>query len=149
MKRMMLLAIFVLCGTAQAFDSPQALQNGFLDAMRAHNVDAMAACYTADATSFGLGVMVGTGPDAVRADWNEFFKSYKLTGVELTDNHRETSGDLSVAWGLFSITATPVGGGEPVVMSGRYTDASKNFDGKWLYVVDHASMPLPPPPPKQ
>jgi uncharacterized protein (TIGR02246 family) len=122
------------------------LQNGFLDAMRANNADGMAACYTADATSFGLGAMVGIGPDAVRADWNEFFKTYTLTAVELTDTHRETSGDLSVAWGQFTITATPVAGGEPVIMAGRYTDAARNIDGKWLYVVDHASMPLPPPP---
>lgn len=149
MKHMMLLAIFALCGSAQAFDSPQALQNGFLDAMRANNADGMAACYTVDATNFGLGAMVGTGPDAVRADWNEFFKNYTLTGVELSDQHMEISGDLAVGWGLFTITATPVGGGEPVVMAGRYTDASKNIDGNWLYVVDHASMPLPPPPPKQ
>jgi ketosteroid isomerase-like protein len=145
MKRMMLLVIVALCNTAQAFDSPQALQDGFLKAMRAQNADDMAACYTVEATNFGLGTMVGTGPDAVKADWVEFFKNYTLTAVELTDMHRETSGDLSVAWGLFTITATPVGGGEPEVMSGRYTDASRNIDGKWRYVMDHASMPLPPP----
>jgi len=146
MKRMMLLAIVVLCSTAQAFDSSQALQEGFLDAMRANDADAMAACYTADATNFGLATMVGTGPDAVRADWSEFFKNYTVMSVELRDKHVEISGDLATAWGLFTLTASPVGGGEPVVMEGRYTDVSKNFDGKWLYVADHASMPLPPPP---
>ncbi len=145
MKQVMLLAIFVLCSNAHAFDSPEALQDGFLKAMRANNADDMAACYTVEATNFGLSAMVGTGPDAVRADWIEFFKNYTLTSVEITDKHRETSGDLSVAWGLFTITATPVGGGEPMVMAGRYTDASRNFDGNWLYVVDHASVPLPPP----
>jgi len=146
MKRIMLLAIVVLCGSAQAFDSPQALQDGFLDAMRAGDVDGMAACYAADATNFGLDTMVGTGPDAVRADWSKFFKNFTVTAVTLSDKHREISGDLSSAWGLFTLTATPVGGGEPMVMSGRYTDVSKNFNGKWLYVADHASVPLPPPP---
>jgi len=146
MKRIMLLAIVVLCGSAQAFDSPQALQDGFLDAMRAGDVDGMAACYAADATNFGLDTMVGTGPDAVRADWSKFFKNFTVTAVTLSDKHREISGDLSAAWGMFSLTATPIGGGEPMVMEGRYTDVSKNFDGNWLYVADHASVPLPPPP---
>lgn len=145
MKCLMLLAIFVLCSTAQAFDSPKALQDGFLDAMRANNAAGMAACYTADATNFGLATMVGTGPEAVRADWSEFFKSYTVMSVELKDKHVEISGDLATAWGLFTLTASPVGGGERVVMEGRYTDVSRNFDGNWLYVADHASMPLPPP----
>ena len=61
MKHLMLLAMFVLCGTAWAFDSAQALQDGFLKAMRANNPDDMAACYTADATSFGLGAMRTAG----------------------------------------------------------------------------------------
>lgn len=146
MKRLMLLAIFVLCSTtAQAFDSPQSLQDGFLEAMQANDADRMAACYTVDATSFGLDAMVGIGPDAVRADWSEFFKNYTVMSVELSNKHLEISGDLAAAWGMFTITTAPVGGGEPVVMSGRYTDVSKSFDGNWLYVADHASMALPPP----
>jgi ketosteroid isomerase-like protein len=55
----------------------------------------------------------------------------------------EVSGDLAAAWGLFTITAVPVGGGEAVIFKGRYMDVAKNFDGSWLYVADHASMPMP------
>ena len=36
--------------------------------------------------------------------------------------------------------------GEPLQMEGRYTDAKAERDGKWVYLVDHASVPIPPPP---
>ena len=149
MNRIMLLAIVALCNTAQAFDSPQALQDGFMGAFRANDAEGMAACYTADATNYPPEAMSGTGPDAVRASWGEFFKQYRVMGVELSNKHMEVSGDLAAAWGLFTITAEPVGGGEPVVMAGRYTDVSRNIGGSWLYVADHASMPLPAPAPEK
>ena len=28
---------------------------------------------------------------------------------------------------------------------GRYTDVKAQRDGKWVYIIDHASVPLPPP----
>ena len=35
----------------------------------------------------------------------------------------------------------------PQIIEGRYTDVKRMHDGKWVYVMDHASVPLPPPPP--
>jgi hypothetical protein len=32
-------------------------------------------------------------------------------------------------------------------MEGRYTAVGKKIGGKWYYVADHASAPLPPPAP--
>jgi hypothetical protein len=31
-------------------------------------------------------------------------------------------------------------------MEGRYTSVAVRKNGKWMYVVDHASVPMPPPP---
>jgi hypothetical protein len=39
--------------------------------------------------------------------------------------------------------AEPAEGGDVVEMKGRYMDVARNMDGTWLYVADHASMPLP------
>ena len=117
-----------------------------MNALRANDADGLAACYTSDATNFAVDSMIGTGPDAVRESWGGFFAAFKVLDATLSEMHEEVSGDMAAAWGLFSITAQPVEGGEPVVMNGRYMDVSKNFDGKWLYVADHASLPLPPPP---
>ena len=52
---------------------------------------------------------------------------------------------MAVAWGLFTIMAEPAEGGDAVEMKGRYMDVARSMDGTWLYVVDHASMPLPAP----
>ncbi len=143
MKLLTLILILVTSPAAYAFDSPKALQDGFMAALRANDVEGLAACYTADATNFAIGSMSGTGPESVRASWGGFFEAFVVTAAELTDEHTEVSGDLAAAWGLFTITTVPVGGGEAVVFKGRYMDVSKNFDGNWLYVADHASVPVP------
>jgi ketosteroid isomerase-like protein len=43
------------------------------------------------------------------------------------------------------LTVVPKAGGEAIPTS-RATVVVKKIGGKWLYVVDHASVPLPPPP---
>lgn len=52
------------------------------------------------------------------------------------------SGDLAAAWGLFTVIARPAEGGELVTLVGRYMDVARPIDGRWLYIADHASMPL-------
>ena len=126
-----------------ANDSPQALQEAFMTAMRANDVDGLAACYTADATNFPLDSMSGIGPESVRASWGGFFGAFRIIDANLSDDQLIVLGDTAIAWGLFNITAVPVEGGEPVDMQGRYTDVAKNIDGTWLYVMDHASVPSP------
>jgi ketosteroid isomerase-like protein len=140
-----MLVIVALCNSAHAFESPQALQDAFMAAMRANDSNGLAACYTADATNYPPDLMSGTGPESVRASWGEFFRQYRVLSAETSDGRMEISGDLAAAWGLFTLTVEPVAGGEPVVMKGRYMDVARNFDGNWLYVADHASMPLPAP----
>jgi len=31
-------------------------------------------------------------------------------------------------------------------MAARYTDVARKINGQWLYIADHASVPLAPPP---
>ncbi len=143
MKPLVLCLTLALCHSALAFESPQALQDAFMAAMRANDVDGMAACYTADATTFAPDTMMAVGPDGVRASWGGLFKNFHITRAELTERHMEISGDLAVAWGLYTMTAEPLAGGEAMEMKGRYMDAARKIDGEWLYIADHASMPLP------
>ncbi len=126
-----------------ANDSPAALQATFMAALSANDANGMAACYTEDATNFPVDSLAGVGPDSVRTSWTRFFDTYRVTAARLSDEHMEVLGDTAVAWGLFTIMAEPVAGGEPVEMQGRYMDVSRNFDGQWLYIADHASMPVP------
>ncbi|MCH8228311.1 MAG: DUF4440 domain-containing protein [Proteobacteria bacterium] len=143
MKLLLLILFLAISPVADAFDSPQALQDGFMAALRANDIEGLAVCYTADATNFAIDSMSGTGPESVRASWGGFFQAFTVTAAELSDEHLEVSGDLAAAWGLFTITAVPAGGGDAVVIKGRYMDVAKNFDGNWLYIADHASVPVP------
>lgn len=125
-------------------DSPQALQDAFMQALRANDAAGLAACYAEDAVNFPVGALVEHGPAAVQASWEGFFAGMSVGEARLEQDHLEVHGDTAVAWGLFVIIAEPVAGGEPVELRGRYMDVARNFDGRWLYVADHASLPLPP-----
>jgi len=137
-----LLALFSL--PVAGNDSPEALQDAFVQAMETNDADGLAACYTDDAVSYAVDVMVGVGPDFVRESWNAFFAAYTIKKAGLSDTHMENFGDTAVAWGLFSMLVEPVAGGEAFEMHGRFMDVAKMVDGSWLYIADHASMPLPP-----
>jgi len=143
MKLFVLLMLLPVWGLALANDSPKALQDAFMTALRANDIDGMAACYTKDATNFPVDSLVGVGPESVHKSWGAFFQTYQVIAAELSAEHMEVLGDTAVAWGLFAIMAEPVGGGEPVEMQGRYMDVSRNIDGRWLYIADHASVPAP------
>lgn len=143
MKLLTIIMFLTISPFATAFDSPQALQDGFMAALRANDIEGLVMCYTDDATNFAIDSMSGTGPESVRASWGGFFEEFTVTSAALSDEHSEVSGNLAAAWGLFTITAEPAGGGDAVVIKGRYMDVAKNFDGSWLYVADHASVPVP------
>jgi len=143
MRRYVPLMLLAVWSAVLANDSPQALQETFMKALRANDADGLAVCYTEDATNFPVDSLAGVGPDSVRASWSGFFETYRVTDARLSEQHLEELGDTAVAWGLFTIVAEPAGGGEPVEMVGRYMDVAKRIDRQWLYVADHASMPLP------
>lgn len=141
----LLACIACLATSSFANESPQALQDAFMAALRANNAAGLAECYTSEAVNFPVDSLVGTGPASVVESWGGFFAAYKVVAATLADTHLEVHGDTAIAWGLFRILAEPAEGGEPVEMNGRYMDVARNIDGKWLYVADHASLPLPPP----
>lgn len=120
----------------------------FVKAVKAGDIEAIAALYAEDATTFPPDLMVAKGRDAIRKIWADVFAKYTAK-IELTDGFYETHGDISIAWGQFTMTLTPKSGGEPIKMEGRYTDVSKLEKGKWRYIVDHGSLPIPPPPASQ
>ena len=124
-------------------DSPKALQDAFVQAMENNDADGLAACYTNDAVSYAVDVMAGVGPNFVRDSWNAFFAVYTVKAISLSETHMETFGNTAAAWGLFTMLVEPVDGGEATEMRGRYMDVAKKVDGNWLYIADHASVPLP------
>ena len=145
MRNSIVLLAFAACCAVPALanESPEALQNAFMAALEANDPQGLAACYASDAVNFPVDSLIGHGPDSVAASWTGFFAAFKVVEASLSEQHLEVHDDTAVAWGVFTILAEPTEGGEVVEMTGRYMDVARNIDGNWLYVADHASMPLP------
>ena len=124
--------------------SPEALLDAFVKALAANDPDSVAACYADGAISYAMDEMVGVGPDFVRESWRNFFGVYTIREVNLADTHMEVFGDTAATWGLFVMRVETVSDAEEIELHGRFTDVAKSFDGIWLYIADHASVPLPP-----
>jgi uncharacterized protein (TIGR02246 family) len=141
---------FIACVAAPANgnESPEALQDAFMTSLKANDPQGISECYATDAVNFPVDSLVGYGPESVVESWSGFFAAFTVVDARLSEKHLEVHGDTAVAWGIFTIMAKPADGGEIVEMKGRYMDVARNIDGSWLYVADHASMPLPPPPEK-
>ena len=141
----MFLLTCLVCSQSSSFanESAEALQGAFMAALRANDAQALAECYTNDAVNFPVGSLIGNGPESVIESWSGFFADFKVVDASLSETHLEVHGDTAIAWGLFTIMAEPAEGGETVEMKGRYMDVARNMDGTWLYVADHASIPIP------
>ncbi len=130
--------------TDMTIQSPEALQDAFVAALAANDAAAVAACYAQDALSYAMDEMAGVGPDFVRDSWSNFFSVYTIMEIGLYDTHMAISGDIAASWGLFRMLVEIAGDGEEIELHGRFTDVAKNVNGTWLYIADHASVPLPP-----
>jgi ketosteroid isomerase-like protein len=133
---------------AEMISAADALDERFLDAFNKGDLDALTATYwnNPKLVSFAPDGMGTTGWDAARAGITEMFTAMPGAKLEFLTRHNDVHGNLVLGWGTFRMTIPTPGG--PQVMEGRYTDAKMMHDGKWVYVMDHASVPLPPPPPE-
>ena len=141
--------VFLLSFAAYSFAAESGMNpagEAFVKAFKANDLDAVVALYAPDAVLFPPDSMAANGKDAIRQSYAGLMNNFTIQDITITDAHHDTKGDLSFGWGMFSLTFVPKAGGEPMHMEGRFTDVSKRVNGKWLYILDHASVPLPPPP---
>jgi len=123
-----------------------ALDQQFLAAFNAGDLDALTATYwnSPEMVSIGLGGMGDLGWEAAKADWAATLPTLAGATLAFTESHNIPTGDVVLGWGRWTITM-PTGDGTAMVMQGRYSDVKAMRDGKWVYLMDHASVPLPPP----
>jgi uncharacterized protein (TIGR02246 family) len=127
----------------------QAVDEAWRKAMSANDLDAVVACYSKDAVLWLAGAMEAKGREAIRKAFALVLNANTVTEVTFANTHYETAANLSVGWGDYSIALVPKAGGNPVVLSGRFTVVAKQEDGKWVYIIDHASpRPVPEEPGK-
>jgi uncharacterized protein (TIGR02246 family) len=126
----------------------EALDQQFLAAFNAGDGAAMAALYAEgpDTVSFPPDAMVMRGSDAVREGMAGFATAMAGAQLQVLEGHHVVVGDAVASWGLFTITMpAPDESAVGISISGRYTDLKAERDGRWVYLMDHASVPMPAP----
>ena len=123
------------------------LDEAFLKAFNEHNAEAMGPLYwnSPETVLMPPDMMVAKGHAAIMASFAQMIATMKDCQLEMVESHNVPVGDVAVGWGLYKLTmAGP--DGKPMEILGRYSDVKAERDGKWVYLVDHASVPTPPPP---
>jgi len=131
---------------AEMVSKAEELGQRFVAAFNAGDVDAIADCYwnSPDVVTLPPDMLEARGHEAVRAGFEDMVRTMPGVHLEMTETHEIPAGDKVIGWGLIRLTM-PGPDGQEVEMVGRYTDVKAERDGKWVYLIDHASMPLPAP----
>lgn len=149
-RSLILALLFSSVSFATAWAAPagaQAVDEAWRKAITANDLDDIMAVYAADAVMWLPDAPEAKGREAIRKSYAALLAANTVTGATFANTHYETSGNLSVGWGDFTLTLSPKSGGSPVSLSGRFSVIARKESGKWAYVVDHASAhPAPPAP---
>jgi uncharacterized protein (TIGR02246 family) len=116
-------------------------------AANAGDVESLVALYAHDAVLYTPDSMEARGTAAIRAAYTEMFATNTVSNASISATY-QTAGDLATGWGTATLTMTPKAGGSPQMITVRVTAVAKKINGKWLYVADHASVPMAPVPGK-
>ena len=119
--------------------TPDSSQACWEPAFQAGDADAVAQCYAPDAVLWLPGAPMMKGRDAIRAGYVDFFAGSTIKSARLTEIGHIRDGDEAASWGTFKIVLVSKKDGTETTEFGRYTDVSRRIDGRWQYLVDHAS----------
>jgi uncharacterized protein (TIGR02246 family) len=148
MKRALVFGVALLVGRGlvAADDGAKTVDDAWVKAINANDLEAVVALYADDATMYPPDQNEAKGKDAIRAAYAALLAANTVKDARVTEGHYQTYGSYSSGWGHGTLTLVPKAGGSPVTMEVRITAVAVKRGGKWLYLVDHASAPLPPPP---
>jgi uncharacterized protein (TIGR02246 family) len=138
---------FPACGPSPEtmIEEAKALDARFEEAFNNEDVEAMVACYWDDpeVVSMPPAQMIVKGIEGVREDFQTFLEGTNVKKFKLRKPQYRVLGDAVLGWGKFRLTTVPSLGPE-VTIDGRYVEIVEKKDGKWVYVMDHASVPMSP-----
>ena len=123
----------------------RALEDRFVDAVSAGDVDAIMKNYINDKTLHVFDVVKREtyyGADAYRADWEDFFTHYKgIPKMTVSDLEITADGNLAFSHSLMTVKGADIKG-NPVDRTVRVSAGYKKINGNWLIVHEHISMPV-------
>ena len=145
MKRVVLFLAGGLFAVSVLAQGIKDLDAAWVKAAKAGDVEGLVKLYAPTAVTYMPDEMKAKGTEEIRASFQKFLGASTVTEMTLSQDFETTSGNLAASSGTFSMTVTPKGGGAAQTMEGRYSSVAVKKSGKWMYVSDHASVPLPPP----
>jgi uncharacterized protein (TIGR02246 family) len=143
MKRAVLIIAGGLFAVSVFGQTIKDLDNAWKKAAMAGDVEGLVKLYAPTAITYMPDEMRAKGTDEIRASFQKFLGASTVTEMTLTQDFESSSGNLAASSGTFSMTVTPKGGGAAQTMQGRYSSIAVRKGGKWMYVSDHASLPIP------
>ncbi len=116
------------------------LDRRFCEALGRKDLDAAMACFwdSPDVVVLIAG-NVQRGPAAVRKGIRELFAQNESLRVEISEITYLRSGDGVIGVGTATFNLKPVNG-KPEIMVERWSDLRRKIDGRWVYVLDHATI---------
>ncbi len=140
-------AALALCPAAKADAQSdiRALENQFVAAFKAKDLDAIMKVYVPDQSLFVFDVIPPrqyVGAAAYRKDWQGFLDS--LNGpitVELSDLAIVSDHNLAYGHSIQRVAGTDKQG-KPMDLTVRVTDVYKKIKGHWLIIHEHVSVPV-------
>jgi len=119
--------------------SVQSLDAAWASAMQANDIEAVMKIYAHDAVAWFPNEKEARGDAAIRAAYQDLLSANTVLAASESDASYRRMGNVSAGWGKFSLTLQPKAGGNPIVMSGRFSEVAERRNGHWVYIVDHAS----------
>ena len=141
------LALLAAAGPARADSKAEikALEDQFVAAFKAKDVDAIMKVYVPDQSLFVFDVVPPrqyVGAAAYRKDWQEFLGNFNgpIT-VELKDLDVLADHNLAYGHSIQRVAGTDKAG-KPLDMTVRVTDVYRKIKGHWLIIHEHVSVPV-------
>lgn len=148
MKKVLLVLCTALLAAPAFAQGVKTLDEAWVKAAKSGDAEALVKLYAPDAVLYMPDEMRAKGTAEIRESFKKFFDANTVRDMTLTYDYTTSSGNLAASSGNFSMTVEPKAGGAAQTMEGRFSSVATRKGGKWMYVVDHASVPIPPPAPK-
>jgi ketosteroid isomerase-like protein len=115
----------------------------FLAAVTAKDIDAVVNTYSSDARSLPANMARADGHDAIRTTWGEFLKTPGLNlAFTSSDVSVSEAGDIAIDVGAYEMTSTGPKG-EPMKDVGKYVTIFKKVGDEWKIAVDTFNSDAP------
>lgn len=145
MRRVLLVLCIGLLAAPVFAQGAKSLDDAWLKAAKAGDAEALTKLYAPDAVTYMPDEMKAKGTAEIRESFKKFLGANIVRDMTLTYDYATSSGNLAAHSGHFSMTIEPKAGGAAQTMEGRFSSVAIRKGGKWMYLIDHASVPMPPP----